>query len=329
LFESKASIEAVPAWVKERGLDASKFGRDMESAEAKAAVDSDMLAGSKVGVTGTPAFFVNGHLYRGKRSAIDWRKIIEAELEYAKEIVDDGVPRAELYAHLMKDALDHQAGAPTRPLKAERERRPGEPDETTIYQVPIEGRPVLGPDTALVTVVEFADYHCPYCSKVKTDLDRLLEAHPEEVRLVYVQRPLGSLHPKARDASRAALAAAAQGKFWEMHAKLFLRQLTTMQQFEQVAGELGLDVEQFKVDFASEAVTQQLLEDQKLAERYGVNGTPAFFINGRYVSGALGFSVFEALFQERLVEAKQLVANGTAPSEVYEKLMADAKTTVD
>ncbi|KIG15010.1 Periplasmic thiol disulfide interchange protein DsbA [Enhygromyxa salina] len=329
LFEAKASIEQVPEWVKERGLDASKFGQDMESPEAKAAVDSDMLAGSKVGVTGTPAFFVNGHLYRGKRSAIDWKKIIEAELDYAKEVVDDGVPRGELYAHLMKDALEHQVGAPTGPPKAKRERRAGEPDDTSVYKIPIEGRPVKGPHTALVTVVELADYHCPYCSKVKTDLDRLLEAHPDEVRLVYIQRPLTSLHPKAREASKAALAAAQQGKFWEMHEKLFLRQLTSMQQFEKVAEELGLDLEQFKADFDSELINKQLLEDQQLADRFGVNGTPAFFINGRYVSGALGYQAFEALFQEHLAEAKQMVANGTAPSEVYGKLMAAAKTTVD
>ncbi|PRP98288.1 Disulfide bond formation protein D precursor [Enhygromyxa salina] len=328
LFEDKASIEHIPEWVKERGLDASKFGRDMEDPRAKQDVDSDMLAGSKVGVTGTPAFFVNGHLYRGKRSAIDWRKIIEAELEYAKEIVDDGVARADLYEHLMKDALEHQVGAPSA-AKSKRQRRPGEPDDVSVYKVPIDGRPVKGPETALVTLVEFADYHCPYCSKVMPDIDRLLEEHKDELRLVYVQRPLGSLHPKARDASKAALAAANQGKFWEMHEKLFLRQPKEVQEFEDLAVELGLDLDQFKADYASEAVAQQLVKDQKLAEKYGVNGTPAFFINGRYVSGAQGYAVLEALVQERLVEARQMVANGTAPSAVYDTLMADAKTSVD
>lgn len=328
LFEDKSSIEKVPEWVKEFGLDAAKFGADMESDQAKQAVDGDMLAGAKVGVTGTPAFYVNGHLYRGKRSEVDWRKIIEAELDYAKEIVDDGVARAELYDHLMKDALDRQAGAPGRPPQQKRERRPGEPDDVSVYKVDVGNRPALGPETALVTVVEFADYHCPYCAKVKLQLDQLLEAHPDQVRLVYVQRPL-PMHPKARDASKAALAAAKQGKFWEMHEKLFLRQLTRMDQFEKVAAELGLDVEQFEADYASDEVAQQLAEDQKLADQFGINGTPAFFINGRYLSGAVGYETFEAIFQERLEEAKAMVAQGTAPSEVYAKLMATAKTTVD
>src|SRR5690606_14901461 len=300
LFEAKASIEKIPEWVKEFGLDASKFGADMEANGAKQAVDGDMLAGAKIGVTGTPAFYVNGHLYRGKRTEVDWRKIIEAELDYAKEIVDDGVARADLYEHLMKDALVRQPGAP---------ERAGPKIDPDTYKVPIDGRPSKGPATALVTVVEFADYH------------------PNDVRLVYVQRPL-PMHPNARDASKAALAAGKQGKFWEMHDKLFLRQLHKLEQFAKVAEELGLDVEQFKVDYASEEVAAQLAEDQKLADQLGVNGTPAFFINGRYLSGAQGYQVFEALVQEELEEAKQLVAMGTAPSEVYEKVIADGKTTL-
>ncbi len=279
-------------------------------------------------MTGTPAFYVNGHLYRGKRSEVDWRKIIDAELAYAKELVDDGVARSDLYPRLMADALERQPGAPGRPPMPKRERRPGEPDDVSIYKVPVDGRPALGPETALVTIVEFADYHCPFCAKVKDDLDRIREEHPDQVRLVYVQRPL-PMHPNARDASKAALAAAKQGKFWEMHDKLFLRQLQRLDQFEKVAEELGLDVEQFKADYASDEVAQQLAADQKLAEQFGINGTPAFFINGRYISGAVGYTTFEAIFQERLAEAQQLVSNGTAPSEVYATLMADAKTTVE
>jgi protein-disulfide isomerase len=328
LFEEKASIEKIPEWVKEFGLDPNKFGADMESDGAKQAVDQDMLAGGKVGVTGTPAFYVNGHLYRGKRSEVDWRKIIEAELGYAKELVDDGIARDQLYEHLMKDALERQPGAPNRPPQGKRERRPGEPDDVSIYKIDITGRPVKGPETALVTVVEFADYHCGFCAKVKSQLEQLLEEHPNDVRLVYVQRPL-PMHKNARDASKAALAAGKQGKFWEMHDKLFLRQLQTLEQFEKVAGELGLDVEQFKADYGSEEIAAQIAADQKLADQFGVNGTPAFFINGRYISGAVGYNVFEAIVQERLAEAQQLVAQGTAPSQVYDKLMADAKTKVD
>ena len=330
VFEEKAAFDMIPEIVRERGLDSDQFTKDWESAEARQAVDQDILAGSKVGVTGTPAFFVNGHLYRGKRDEVGWRKIIEAELGFAKELMDDeDLARAELYDHMMKDALERQVGAPDRAKPKQRERRPGEPDGVSTYKVPIAGRPVKGPETALVTIVEFADYHCPYCAKVKLDLDRVLEAHGDEVRLVYVQRPLDSLHPQARDASKAALAAAQQGKFWEMHDLLFIRRLKTMDEFVAAAEELGLDVQQFQADFDSEAVTKQLAADQKLAEKYAINGTPAFFINGRYVSGAQTYGVLETLVEERLAEAKQMVAKGTAPSAIYETLMSTAKTSVE
>ncbi len=326
LFESKASITDVPAWAQELGLDPNKLGDDMESGAARAAVDKDMLAGAKVGVTGTPAFFVNGHLYRGKRDAVQWKQIIAAELEYAEDLVDEGIPRAEVYEHLMKDAKLRQEGAPERPIGKQRKRRAGEPDDTSIYAVPIDGAPAKGPDTALVTLVEFADYHCPYCAKVQTTLDELAAAFPDDLRIVYRQRPL-AIHPQAHDASKAALAAAKQGKFWEYHEKLFLRQSKTLDEFKRLAEELGLDVDRFVADYESEDVAKQLAADLEVATAFGVAGTPAFFINGRYVSGAQSYGAFETVIRERIDEAKALVGQGTAPSQVYSTLIAGGKTT--
>ncbi|NVB36566.1 thioredoxin domain-containing protein [Pseudenhygromyxa sp. WMMC2535] len=327
LFAAKSAIDKVPDWIKELGLDASKFGEDMESAAAKQAVDQDTLSGSKVGVTGTPAFVVNGHMYRGKRDEVGWKQIIEAELEYAKDVADDqDLERGELYDFLMQDALDRQVGAPATG-RTKRERRPGEPDDSAVYAVPVEGAPSTGPDDALVTVVEFADYHCPYCARVKTAVDQLLETYPDQVRLVYRQRPL-AMHPQARDASKAALAAAEQGKFWEMHDLLFLRQSKTLDEFKTLAEELGLDVAKFEADYQSQAIEDAVAADVTVAQRFGISGTPAFFINGRYLSGAQDFSVFEQIFQERLVEAKTLLEGGTPASGVYAKVIADGKSSV-
>lgn len=326
LFEDKSSIEHVPEWVKEFGLDADKFGTDMESAGARAAVDQDMLAGAKIGVTGTPAFFVNGHLYRGKRDAVQWKQIISTELDYAEDLLDDGIARADLYEHLMADALLRQVGAPDKPIKPNRKRRPGEPDDTSVYAVPVTGAPVQGPDNALVTIVEFADYHCPYCAKAKATLDEVAKAYPDEVRVVYRQRPL-AIHPQAHDASKAALAAHQQGKFWEYHDKLFLRGSKTLDEFKALAEELGLDVDRFVADYEGDVVAKQLAADLEIANKFGVNGTPAFFINGRYISGAQSYGAFDSLIRERLDEAKLMVGQGTAPSQVYETLIATGKTS--
>ncbi len=319
LFESKASIEDVPAWTKELGLDPQKLGEDMESAKAKSVIDSDMMAGAKVGVSGTPAFFVNGHLYRGKRDEVGWKQIIDMELDYAKDLVDDGIDRAEVYEHLMKDAKLRQEGAPDKPIKPRRKPRPGEPDDTSVYAVPIANAPAKGPADALVTIVEFADYHCPYCAKVAPTIDEIAKAFPNEVRVVYRQRPL-AIHPQARDASRAALAAHKQGKFWEMHEKLFLRQSKTLDEFKALATELGLDIDQFVADYESEAVGLQVAEDMKVADQFGVTGTPAFFINGRYMSGAQSYGVFESMVREQIELAKQ---RGT--SDVYAAILSEGK----
>ena len=325
LFEAKAAIVDVPKWVQELGLDADKFDADMDSPGAKDAVGDDMLAGSKVGVVGTPAFFVNGHLYRGKRDKVGWKKIIEAELSYAKELVDDGVARGEVYAHLMKDALKEQVDVPSG-RKKKRKRRAGEPDDESVYAVPAEGAPAMGPEDALVTIVEFADYHCPYCERVRAPLDRLLSEYPSDLRVVYRQMPL-AMHPRAKDASRAALAARRQGKFWEMHNKLFDSKAQTIEQFTKLAQELGLDVEQFRSDYESPEVEAELLADMKLAKTFGVSGTPVFFINGRYLSGSQSYPTFAELVEARLAEAKQLVASGTPRAEVYRTIISAGKTS--
>ncbi len=324
LFESKASIDAVPEWVAEFGLDADKFGTDMESGAARTSVDRDMLSGARIGVTGTPAFVVNGHVYKGKRDATQWKQIIGQELDYAESLVDDGIARADLYDHIMKDALVRQVGAPEQPMKGKSKRRPGEPDDTSVYAVPITGAPVQGPATALVTVIEFADYHCPYCSKAKTTLDEVAKAYPDEVRVVYRQRPL-AMHPHAHDASKAALAAHQQGKFWEFHDKLFLRQSKTLDEFKALASEVGLDVDRFVIDYQSEAVGKALAADLAIAGKFGVNGTPAFFINGHYMSGAQSYGAFEQAIQQEIAAAKILVGQGTAPSQIYETVIAAGK----
>lgn len=326
LFEAKASIEKVPAWVKELGLDAAKFGADMESDGARNAIDSDFLAGSRVGVTGTPAFYVNGNLYRGKMDDVAWKKVIRQELQYAKEVADDNnLKPGQVYDHLMKDAMTRQQGAPDRAAPSNRPARPGAPNGVDVYAVPIEGAPVKGADNALVTVVEFADYHCGYCARVKPTLEQLLAEHPDEVRLVYRQRPL-AMHPQARDASRAALAAHEQGQFWPMHDELFRTQAKTLDQFKGIAEKLGLDVDEFVADYESQAIADQVTAEIALAQQFGISGTPAFFINGRYLSGAVSYTTLEDVFNQRLVEAKTRVAGGA--TDVYAAILEEGESSV-
>jgi protein-disulfide isomerase len=307
-------------YARQLGLDIERFNADRKSEEASAAVDGDQRSGIKAGVSGTPSFLVNGHPYSGALPANQWREILEHERKAAQALVDAGTPRAEVFAALMKDAKEARVGAG----KAAG-RRPGEPDPAKTYKVPVDARPVYGPSDALVTLVILSDFQCPFCKKVNAALDEVKEKYPNDVRLVFLQRPLPS-HRGARDGSRAALAAHRQGKFWEMHDKLFGDPADMSKEtFMRYAQELGLDTATFELDMAAADLEQMIKDDEALANKLGSRGTPAFFVNGRFISGNMPFESFAALIDEEKARAQKLVDAGTPRSEVYAKIMASAE----
>jgi len=141
--------------------------------------------------------------------------------------------------------------------------------------------PSLGPANAPVTVVEYADFQCPYCSTTVALLDGLVKDHAPNVRVVFKHYPLPS-HSFAEEASRAAVAAGKQGRFWEMHHKLFENQRALQREdIEHYARELRLDLDRFKADWGSPETAQRVKSDYAEGSRIGVNGTPTIFINGR------------------------------------------------
>jgi protein-disulfide isomerase len=305
-------------YAKKLGLDVEKFNSDRKSDEAGKSVEADQRAGAKAGVTGTPSFLVNGHPYSGALPAGQWRQILEYERKAAQALVDAGTARADVYATLMKDAKEGRV-----PPKAA--RKPGEPDPAKTYRVPVDARPVLGPNDALVTLVIFSDFQCPFCKKVNAALDEVKAKYPSDVRLVFLQRPL-SMHSGARDAARAALAAHRQGKFWEMHDKLFENpQDMSKATLVGHAAALGLDTATFELDMAAADLEQMIKDDEALATKLGTRGTPAFFVNGRYLNGFVPFESFAALIDEEKAKAQKLVDAGTPKSEVYAKIMASAE----
>ena len=133
-----------------------------------------------------------------------------------------------------------------------------------------------------MTIVEFSDYQCPFCSQAETLLDQVTAAYPKDVKRVYKQFPLTSIHPNAMPASKAAIAAGKQGKFWEMHAKLFANQRElTADNFKKWAEEIKLDVAKFEKDMASPGVQSQVDKEMQEAKAADVTGTPTIFVNGK------------------------------------------------
>ncbi|MCO6430334.1 MAG: thioredoxin domain-containing protein [Deltaproteobacteria bacterium] len=166
----------------------------------------------------------------------------------------------------------------------------------------IGNSPTKGPANAAITIIEFSDFQCPFCQRGANVMDEVMKAYPNQVKLVFKNLPL-AMHPQATPAAKAALAAGKQGKFWEMHDKLFAnQQKLNPQYYEQAAKELGLDVEKFKTDMNDPAIEEQIKADVALAEKHDITGTPGFFVNGVAVKGAYPLQHFKKIIDRWLAK---------------------------
>ena len=138
-----------------------------------------------------------------------------------------------------------------------------------------------GPSPASVTLVEYGDFECPYCGGMHPVVKELRERLGDRLRFVFRHFPLDSVHPRARHAAEAAEAAGAQDRFWEMHDLLYENQEDLGDEaLRRYAAEVGLDLERFEEDLAERWHAPRVREDRLGGERSGVDGTPAFFVNG-------------------------------------------------
>ena len=164
--------------------------------------------------------------------------------------------------------------------------------------------PSKGPKTAPVTIVEFSDYQCPYCSRVEPTLKQLQDKYGDKLRIVFRDYPL-PMHAQAPKAAEAAACANDQGKFWEMHDKMFSnQQKLQVADLKTTAGEIGLDTKTFEECLDSGKKEAEWRKDQADGTKNGVNSTPAFFINGRFVNGAAPLENFTLIIDEELERAK-------------------------
>jgi protein-disulfide isomerase len=161
--------------------------------------------------------------------------------------------------------------------------------------------PVKGPATAPVTIVEFSDFQCPYCSRVTPTLKQVEDTYGDKVRVVFRNFPLLQIHPNAAKAAEAASCAADQGKFWEMHDRLFGdQQKLGVEDLKQTAAALGLKADEFNQCLDSGKKEAEWRHDMEEGTSYGLTGTPAFFINGRLISGAQPYEAFTQIINEEL-----------------------------
>ena len=172
----------------------------------------------------------------------------------------------------------------------------------TRVEVAIDGAPAKGPATAPVTIVEFSDFHCPFCKRVLPTLNDLTARYGDRVKLVFRDYPIDQLHPGARTAHVAARCAHEQGKFWAYHDVLFEKSPHT-DDLKGYARQVGLDLSAFERCLASKKYASAVQKDIDAGSKLGVTGTPAFFINGRLVSGAQPLEAFVQVIEDELQRA--------------------------
>jgi protein-disulfide isomerase len=168
-------------------------------------------------------------------------------------------------------------------------------------EVATAGYPARGPATAPVTIVEFSDFECPFCSRLFPTLKAVENIYLDRVRIVYRQFPLRRIHPFAEKAAEASLCANEQGKFWEMHDSLFGDQEhLTIEALKARAVQLKLDTRAFNACLDSGKQVAAIDKDIADGAKAGVNGTPTMFINGRRLLGAQPFAEIQAVIEDEL-----------------------------
>ena len=194
-----------------------------------------------------------------------------------------------------------------------------EEEEVIIVEERVEvdysNDPFIGPEDAQVTIVEFSDFECPFCSRAYETVYEIKEAYEGQVKIVFKNFPL-SFHANAQKAAEASECAYDQGKFWEMHDIMFENQdALSVDDLKSYAEELGLDTEAFNECLDSGAKETAVSEDFEAGNEVGVTGTPAFFINGIELVGAQPYEAFQAIIDGELAPEEEVVEEPVEETE--------------
>lgn len=276
------SLEQFEAFAAELGLDSNEFAQCLESGKYDEAIQANFREGQLLGVSGTPTFFIEGYPIRGAQ---------QFDLfAYAIDLAQQG-ELADAYAQ------------PAQPTQAPQE----------AVDVPLGDGPTLGDPDAPVVIVEYTDFQCPYCARhFQQTLPQIKENFIDTGMVYYVFKdfPLTSIHPQAMVAAEAGRCAHDQGAYMEMHDILFQRQAQwgnnqAAEMFSTYAEELGLDVDTFTECMASGKHQAGIMADLEEGAGFGVRGTPGFFLNGNFLSGAQPYGLFEEAILQLAAEAEE------------------------
>jgi protein-disulfide isomerase len=312
-FAAAALTSGAPAtpaeldrWAVSAGATPGETGAWLRKPGAMTPVNVDLDLANRFDVRGTPTMFINGTRINGYQPYSALRALVDRELTAARAARAAGIAAGAVYATRVEHNLLELGGEP------QARRCPT-----------LTGAPARGAADALVTIVEFGDFQCPYCRRAEPALDDLMKRYPRALRVVWKSFPLPS-HPRARAAARFALEARARGgatEFWRVH-DLLLRANASLDDaaLEHVAASAGLDARALLAAARRPVHSARIDADVEEGKRLGVDGTPTFFVNGRVLVGAQSEARFESVVREEIERAHRLLEAGTPPSDVYRSL---------
>jgi protein-disulfide isomerase len=311
-------------WAQAAGVDAAKFKEAYGSKKHAADVDEDMALAQKVGATGTPAFRINGVTLVGAQPIEKFSEIIDQQLAEAAKMKAAGTPPEKLYVELTKKNFQAPPEAQKPP---DQQQQP--PEDTTVWKVPVyDDDPIKGPKDALVTIVEISDFQCPFCKRVNDTVKQIVQTYGNDVRFVWKDNAL-PFHNRAIPAAmlaRAAYKSKGDKGFWEAHDALFESQPKLEDEdLKAIAEKVGLTWDTVKKAIDENKYKDKIDQSMEMSADLDARGTPAFFINGRKLSGAQPFDAFKKIIDAELGKAKALVAKGTARGKVYDEIMKEGK----
>jgi protein-disulfide isomerase len=284
-----ARIEAQAHELKRRQLDVLIATRLLEAEAARrgttvAALEADEIAGKVPPVTDE-----------------ELAAFIEANRQRIRGDAD--TLRPQIREFLTAQKLDARRAAFTDGLRAAADVSVSLAEPAAFRaSLDLEGAPVRGAMDAPVTIVEFSDFHCPFCRTVQPTLTTLLERYAGQVRLVYKHLPLDVLHPEARRASEASWCAGQQNRFWEFHDVIYRTggSDASDETLKRIGAQAGVDADAFAACLAGPEAARAVERDVAQGKALDLNGTPGFFINGRELHGAQPLESFVRIIDDEL-----------------------------
>ncbi len=311
--------ENLESWAVQSGVDAAKFKAAYGAKKYAGKVDQDLALGRKIGARGTPNFRINGVELSGAQPYPRFKALIDEQLAEADKMVKAGINKSDVSLELTKK--NYKPSEPPKPRKRV--------EDTTVWKIPVnEDDPVKGGKDALVTIVEWSDFQCPFCSRVNPTIKKVLAEYKDDVRVVWKDNAL-PFHKRAKPAAFLARHAYEKGGdelFWKTHDELFANQKNLEDDgLKQIAEKVGINWAEADRAIKAGKYKSRIEANMDLAADFEARGTPHFFINGRRLSGAQPYEKFKELIDSRLREAKQVVAKGVDRSKVYREVMKTAK----